>query len=122
MVLKQLVYARTRFVGFHQWADAPECYKYLANVHRHEFHVEIGVQVKLSNREVEFHHLKAMVDAAIRDVFGVPDSDNPIKASCETMASMIAVQMRERFGHMIPFPSYVDVSEDGECGGRVEYE
>jgi 6-pyruvoyl-tetrahydropterin synthase len=121
MVLKMLVYARTRFVAFHQWEDAPNCYKYLANIHRHEFHVEVGVKVNLSDRQEEFHHLKMKLNAVIHSLYkdnnATPDSA-PIKESCESIASRIACELRERFAL---WPVYVDVSEDGECGGRVEY-
>ena len=121
MVLKMLVYARTRFTAFHQWEGAPDVYKYLSNVHRHEFHVEIGVTVTESDRQIEFHHLKMKLNAVINSLYSqcmVPGYET-IKESCEVIGSRIAVEMRERFAI---FPAYVDVSEDGECGGRVSYE
>ena len=122
MVLNMLVYARTRFVAFHQWENAPEVYAYLAAVHRHEFHVEVGARVRLSDREVEFHTLKLELNAVIKSLYkdnGATPSSVPIKDSCEVIASKIACEMRERFRQDVV---YVDVSEDGECGGRVSYE
>jgi|SRR5882724_900325 len=131
MVLKMMVYARTRFVAFHQWENAPEEYKYLALPHRHEFHVEAGVKVNLTDRQEEFHHLKANLGYTIESLYGknLQHSGNvgkgateplpePIKASCELIAMQIGADLR-KFNYDV---SYVNVSEDGECGGRIEYD
>jgi hypothetical protein len=114
MKMKMEVFCRTRFVAFHQWENAPEKYAYLGYIHRHEFHVEVGVYVELSNREVEFHELRTFVDAFIHANFGHLVTD-----SCETIASRIAGHLRGVLNYRV---SYVEVSEDGECGGRVFYE
>ena len=127
MVMKMLVYARTRFVAFHQWENAPEEYKYLASVHRHEFHIEVGVKVDVSDRGVEFHHLKATLDREIKFIYGKYFNDfggyiaepTPIKESCEAIAMRLGSALRSGYQYNVV---YVDVSEDGECGGRVVYE
>lgn len=119
MILTMLVYARTRFVGFHQWKDAPEVYKHLAFPHRHEFHVEVGVEVKKGDREVEFQDLKSHVNAVIKmNEMEKSNVDVPIRDSCEVIAMRIASDLRDNYDYNV---RYVDVSEDGECGGRVEY-
>jgi len=117
MTIVICVYARTRFVAFHQWKDAPEDAKYLQSSHRHEFHVEAAVLVTKSDREVEFHHLKRDLDLAIKEEYRSNSVDKPIEASCERIAMTIATMLRENDYDV----KYVDVSEDGECGGRVEY-
>ena len=119
MVLKMLVYCRTRFVAFHQWKDAPDEFAYLRNVHRHEFHVEVGARVQEGNREVEFHRLKEMTDELIKSATDFEPEAGVIEASCESMAVQLGHGLRTRYGYDV---AYVDVSEDGECGGRVIYE
>lgn len=106
------VFCRTRFVAFHQWATAPDTYEYLRNVHRHEFQVEVGVKVKQGDREVEFHHLKRIVDEFLR----IQWLDRIVQLSCEDMAGVIGAHLSAGFN-----VTYVEVSEDGECGGRVIY-
>lgn len=104
------VFCRTRFIGYHQWKDAPPSCSFLANLHRHEFHVEVCVLVDHSDRDVEFISLRDTVDdylrmAYHRRVFG---------SSCELIASTLALYL-EKLRYRI---KYVEVSEDGENGGR----
>jgi hypothetical protein len=113
MRMQMEVFCRTRFVGFHVWKDAPNIFAYLRNTHRHEFHVEVGVHVELSNREVEFHELRLRVDDFLKHSYPLT-----IELSCELMASQIAAFLRQSFKYDV---TYVEVSEDGECGGRVRY-
>lgn len=123
MTMRMEVFAKTRFVAFHQWENAPECCKYLASPHRHEFHVEVAVAVELSDREVEFHRLKTVVDTFINTEwkdFMPRHVSQPaaIGDSCELLASRIGSYLRHTLGYNV---NYVEVSEDGECGGRVIY-
>jgi 6-pyruvoyl-tetrahydropterin synthase len=116
------VFARTRFVGFHQWKDAPPCFSYLGTPHRHEFHVEVTARVTKSNREVEFQDLKAKLNYLLERDFHMHMQRSstmkppPITLSCEDIARHLAEQLTKDFGFKI---SRVEVSEDGECGGRV---
>jgi len=122
MVMRMELYCRTRFVAYHKWKDAPDEYKYLSNIHRHEFHVEIAIRVETSNRAVEFQHLKNDVDQLIKrewyySINSTQSNPVPIEASCELMAAQLASHLRE-YAYNV---TMVDVSEDGECGGRVTY-
>lgn len=102
-----LVWARTRFVGFHRWKNAPESVSFLRMYHRHEFHVEVGKTVLLLDREIEFTELKRKVDDLLTTYSGY---DNRFDHSCEQLAEIILVKMDM---------DYVTVSEDGENGATV---
>lgn len=112
---KILVYARTRFIGFHKWPEAPSNYRYLANLHRHEFHAEAAVRVTKVNREVEFHLLKQKVESIIEHKLDRQSVEN---WSCETWASTIGADLRDNCRYTV---EYVDVSEDNENGARVYF-
>ena len=128
MTMRMEVFARTQFVAFHQWEGAPDWCKYLASPHRHLFKVEVGAHVDLSDREVEFHRLKRDTDQFIAVEWRVSIQSSlwspvPIKDSCELMATRIGSFLRQSTqsvdkGYRV---TYVEVSEDGECGGRVIY-
>src|ERR1035437_2990931 len=59
MPMRKLVFCTFRQSGFHCWDNAPVSYVYLAELHRHVFHVRVSVIIEDSNREVEFIALKA---------------------------------------------------------------
>lgn len=112
------IYARTRFVAFHRWKDAPSEHAFLSQPHRHEFHVEIAVRVRHGNRDVEFISLREAVDFYIKSQLWPRTSpEHCLLFSCEDLADAIGTGMREH-GYDV---HYVDVSEDGENGGRVFY-
>jgi hypothetical protein len=125
VVANKIVYARTRFVGFHKWADAPEQHKYLSYPHRHEFHVEVAVKVKGSDREVEFNELQYWTDCAITRLFNVGgtavkyDEMFGVRSfSCEQYAEQIGQELVSAYDIEL---DYVDVSEDGKNGARVYF-
>lgn len=125
MTMRMEVFARTQFVAFHQWEGAPDWCKYLASPHRHLFKVEVGARVELSDREVEFHRLKCEVDQFIaqewkESIQSSLFSPIAIKESCELMAARIGSFVRYSAENRY-LVTYVEVSEDGECGGRVIY-
>lgn len=101
----QYVWARTSFVGFHYWADAPDEVKFLRDAHRHVFHVKLSVATS-KDREVEFLTLKRRLDVYLREVY----EGQTFPASCER----IAKTLMNHFNADI-----VEVSEDGECGATV---
>lgn len=100
------VFCRLRFEAAHRWIDAPDRYPFLRNYHRHEFHVQIGVEVTHDGRQVEFIDLKNQVRLWLDSHWAGRNLD----LSCEQMASQLA----ESF-----MASYVEVSEDGENGAVV---
>jgi len=104
--VEKIVYIQTQFEGFHRWVDAPIDVAFLRNTHRHIFHVEVGVAVKGSNREVEFFLFKRKVDAFIKEKW----EGQFFESSCE----MIAEELLHTFD-----AEWVDVSEDKENGAFV---
>jgi hypothetical protein len=95
--------------GFHQWADAPPHRAYLAHRHRHLFFVEVMVEVRRDDREIEFHDL---LDYC-RSLFPGGDLGG---ASCEQVARALWEAITQRYpGRRVT----VGVFEDGEVGARV---
>lgn len=108
--LKTAVWVTHRFVAFHRWPNAPRGREYLAMPHRHLFHVRCEVEVLHDDRDIEFHDLLDVV-------IGACPEENIGATSCEQAANWIASHVRQRW----PGRSIIcEVSEDGECGARVE--
>lgn len=103
---KTIVWVTTQFVAFHRWKEAPDNVRFLRDYHRHIFHVQIGMDVSHSNREIEFFQFKEKVDIFLRLTYEMKKLDE----SCE----MIASRLLETFNAV-----FVEVSEDGENGARV---
>src|SRR6516165_9572423 len=107
-----MTFAIVRFTvpGLHRWPDAPTHRQYLANQHRHVFHVECGIEVRHNDRELEFHDL---LDAAEHDFVLQGDM------SCEMAARGLIHNLQQRFPRR---SIYAEVFEDGECGARMTSE
>jgi hypothetical protein len=108
------IFVRFTFAGFHRWAGAPPQRSYLADRHRHLFHVEVRMQVGHDDREVEFHDV---IDRA-RAIFEYELSTNGNFGchSCE----MLARELGGRLARLYQRHITTIVSEDGECGAQVE--
>lgn len=114
--------ARTRVVGFHRWPDAPEHLAHLSGRHRHEFRIAVTVAVEHSDRAVEFHELRALIEQQLlplADGVWSPTPERPAgqvsayefgSRSCEALASGLAGRL-EGIGYRV---LAVTVSEDGE--------
>lgn len=111
------VFCRTRFIAFHYWPEAPEKFAYLSRPHRHEFHVEVCVNVLHNERDVEFIWLRKEVDSFL-DQFRTTSQHNAVAYSCETFCDLIAWYLD---GLGVPVLG-VSVSEDGENGATKFYE
>lgn len=97
--------------GFHCWPEAPGARNYLAQRHRHLFHVEVQLELRHHEREVEFHDL---LDFARERMPGGEMEGR----SCETMASELLHHIHERYpGRTVR----VSVFEDGEVGASLEH-
>lgn len=105
--MKTRVFCRTRFEGFHRWPEAPEEVGFLRSLHRHEFHVEVTVDVDHDDRDVEFILLKRQTDQAIERLKHTNDTKS---WSCERWAQRLLHKLNA---------SRVVVSEDGENGAVV---
>lgn len=138
-VKRQQVFCTTRFIGFHFWKDAPNSVAFLRDPHRHEFHVKVTVVVSHSDRAVEFITLKRAVDVFIHnrqwclmkddDIVYMNDEPvmlGPLANSFETAYSLSCEQIADAIGQHLRREGYavkaVEVSEDGENGGKVIYE
>jgi len=115
---KIFVTIKSDFIGFHKWDSAPKEVEFLRNLHRHLFKVSCKIQVQEHDREIEFFIFqKKLRHEYIPDLMAILDA-NENKMSCEMMADTIAKLI------MTDYPSRdvsVEVSEDGENSGIVEY-
>lgn len=97
--------------GFHRWPQAPPQRAYLANLHRHNFHVEVKVELHHTEREIEFHDLLDLCKMFF------PMCIETQTSSCENIAVILGHKLRGRY------PSrhiQVTVMEDGETGAIYE--
>jgi hypothetical protein len=114
------MYAIVRFQrkGYHCWPDAPMRRIYLSHNHRHLFHVQVELEVRHDEREVEYHDLLEFSEKIFADLFPFPSHGvyPDYIASCETMARELAKEIATRYpgGRVL----IVSVFEDGECGAR----
>ena len=111
------IWVTFQFVGFHHWPDAPEVVSFLRALHRHVFHVKVGVRVVQSDRDVEFFILKNDVRKAVTDTT-LPELLNKPSMSCEMLAESIGSCLLSDGYNVMS----VEVSEDGENGGVVTYD
>lgn len=107
------IFVRFTSAGFHRWAGAPAGRSYLADRHRHLFHVEVRMQVAHDNREVEFHDL---LDRSRLIFEGFSVDGNFGAHSCEMLARELGRGLVEHYRR----PVTIIVSEDNECGAQVE--
>jgi len=105
--------------GLHSWPEAPDESSYLRDSHRHLFHFRVEMSVRGVDREVEFHQLRQ----DCLEMLGFHYSYGPLGAlnfgqkSCESIALDLLEAIRaEESDRWLA----VEVSEDGECGARVE--
>lgn len=101
------VWAETHLPGFHCWPAAPPHRAYLADRHRHMFHIRATVPVGHDDRDVEFHDLQHLIAG-----WWGPGERECGPASCETLARQLATHL-EQAGIAV---ASVDVSEDGQAG------
>lgn len=113
------VWVTFRQEGWHHWPLAEGKRAYLAQSHRHMFHFRVELQVVDTDREVELHDLR---DFCLREVnigFGrLGDSGLDFGSqSCEELAELMCeILANEHPKRWVA----CEVSEDGECGARVE--
>lgn len=101
--------ARFQVPGFHCWANASGDRAYLADRHRHLFHVEARIELFGDDRELEFHDFLDFCRASF------PGGEMGGQ-SCEQMAKELIEKIGDRYpGRWIQ----VSVFEDGEVGAEV---
>lgn len=104
---------RFQQVGFHCWPGAKGVRAYLAQRHRHVFHVDVATWVSHDDREIEFHDLKDEATAAFM-LLGNAEGDMGAM-SCEVMARALGELLATQ--HSRAFE--VTVWEDLEVGSTV---
>ncbi len=107
------IVAKRRVIGFHQYPDAPEEVRFLASRHRHEFTIEVAIEVTDSNRETEWFMVGTQLMQYlernwVHHAHGFEFAD----MSCEQIAHAIL----DHFDRA----SWVAVTEDDECYAHVE--
>lgn len=114
-ILKQKtsIYVRFQRKGFHFYPDAPGQVEYLKSRHRHLFKFEIGIEVFHDDREIEFHMFQEELESQLDS--GSIDINHK---SCEMLCKDLGRYISEKYPRR---NFYVDVSEDGECGSRVDF-
>ena len=108
------IWVRTTVQGFHNWPQPYKGREYLADRHRHLFHVEVEVPVSHDDRDIEFHDLLDEVNGWLRQFRG---EFGP--RSCEAIARELGkfVLLSHPIGTV-----KITVSEDGEAGAVVVLE
>lgn len=103
--------------GFHRYPAASEDPRlsdvnYLANNHRHLFKFRVEIEIFHNDRELEFHQVLNYCESLYQ---GQLDIDYK---SVEMLADDLYIKLADRY----PDRSMaIEVSEDGECGCRIEY-
>lgn len=109
--------------GLHHWAGAPDGEGYLRQPHRHLFTVEVRMQVRHADRELEVNALARWLQHDILPGLGTaagPGQPLDFGAqSCEQLADRVtgALQARHGTGRWIE----CEVLEDGILGGGVRW-
>ena len=106
------IWVRFQHEGLHCWPGATPRRRYLANPHRHMFHVCISTNVGHDDREIEFHDLRAEAESMFA---ALGDRGDFGSQSCEMLARGLAQQLVARYSRAIA----VEVSEDGEFGATI---
>ena len=103
--------------GFHRYPAAAtdpslEDVAYLADRHRHLFKFRVEIEVFHDDRELEFHQVLNYCESLYQGHLEINHK------SVEMLADDLYVQLASRYpGRFVA----IEVSEDGECGCRVEY-
>lgn len=117
--------ATTRFVGFHHWPCPTSGERaYLANRHRHEFHVTLMVRVMHDDRDIEFHDLREFLDTEAIPMLDTTPDGFPVYGAAIELGAMSCEQIAGRLLELCDQrwrgrPDSCQVFEDGENGATV---
>jgi len=112
-----MIWSIVRFqkIGFHKYPDAPEEVSYLREKHRHIFFIEVWVEQKHNNRDIEYHILKKQCISEWDMLFRKEDMES---ASCEKMATDLWYDLAQDFNYERQLK--VSVFEDNENGAMID--
>ena len=114
----QWVWVTFQKVGFHRYPAAATDptlanFQYLGDKHRHLFKFKVFIEVFHGDRDVEFHAALNFCES----LFETRTIDIDYK-SVEMLADDLYEKLHEKYpGRKMK----IEVSEDGECGGLIEY-
>lgn len=104
------VFATLDLPGYHRWPLAQGKREYLADRHRHLFHIRVKVIVSHNDRDVEFHDLSD----TIREWWG-PGSREWGDLSCESIARQLLDYLSDQGMQIV----LVEIGEDKENGAAI---
>ena len=134
------VRVKTSFEAMHCWPQAPDIDSYLSAPHRHLFTVDLRLEVKHDDRDIEINALKRWIDKYVK--YNITDAPfwegkrapqavgeaqefgevpNLGALSCEQIATRIASAVRARFSTAGDREIWCEVLEDGLLGGGVTF-
>lgn len=86
---------------------------FLANLHRHIFHIKVAIEVVHSNRDIEFIQFKRWIEESFKE--GTMQLDH---RSCEMVADELYLFISARYPNR---DVEITVAEDGENGATIYY-
>src|SRR5215471_5087961 len=110
---KRSIWITFRKEGVHSYPNAPVGVEFLKYPHRHIFYFKIEISVLHEDREIEFILFKREMENLYSG--GILELNNK---SCEMIADDIINYLNEKYPGR---EGYVEVSEDGENGARVNW-
>lgn len=105
------------FWAKHKYDEAPEEVGFLSKLHPHEFKCEVTVEVKHSDRELEFYMVREFLESKVNNIKKEIKINNC--SSCEMICDMIKTFMTIKYGYR---DMAVEVSEDGIYSAVKAYE
>lgn len=87
----RFIKVQTRFEATHCYPDAPKAVSHLRNEHRHTFVVKVQIEVKHSNRDLEFYMVKDYLDRVVK-------KKNMNSASCEKINDKFYKSIEKKYG------------------------
>lgn len=115
--MKSKIVVRHSFVALHRYENAPEDVKFLRDLHRHRFEVEVQISVYHEDRELEFILVKDKLGTILTDLMRFNNQIAENRMSCEQMAEYIIGQLQAKYGDERFYQC--SVFEDGENGAVV---
>lgn len=110
------IWVNTRLKDFiHCWPEAPEEVSFLRNLHRHELHVRVELEVNHNERALEFFMVKRKLDTILQE----GQKEWPERMSMESICEYLAEKLAEVYGQEALVA--ITVSEDGEVGSTLMF-
>jgi len=103
---------KTSFEGYHQWVEAPNDVAFLRNIHRHLFYVELWIEQKHTQRDIEYITAKKELNNVCQH-----ERDLSTNQSCEDIATEIKNYYQKKYPDR---KIKVYIFEDNENGTLVE--